>query len=148
MQQQKVELIDGKFVVRGKEAIPKSTKEKPPPKQYSEEVIALRDRVVNGNQRLFEAWLKIKELAHDSEEWSRQMDRWNEAQEKLHVLCLELKMMGYSDCLYLDESNRKTKSCLENPDGFWCQVCPSGYPYWEVEAGKLWFKEESNGKPL
>lgn len=89
------------------------------------EVLALCDRVRLGNEKLFKAWQKIRELAEDKEEWSRQMDRWNEAQEKLHYLCLELKAKGFHDCLYI-ENGGKTRSCMasNNPDGFWCQVCP------------------------
>ena len=99
---------------------------------YSPEVLALRDRIKVGNDKLFKAWLQIRELADDKEEWSRQMDRWNEAQDKLHVLCLELKAKGYVDCLYI-ENGTKMRRCLDNPDGFWCQVCPSLRPYWEEE---------------
>ena len=103
---------------------------------YSPEVLALRDRVKKGNDKLFQAWLQIRELADDKEEWSRQMDRWQEATEKLHQLCQELKLKGYTDCLYL-ENGEKMRRCLDNPDGFWCQVCPSVYPYWETELMEL-----------
>lgn len=102
---------------------------------HSPEVLALRDRVKKGNDKLFQAWLQIRELA-DKEEWSRQMDRWSEAGQKLHALCDELKLKGYNDCLYL-ENGKKVRSCLDNPDGFWCQVCPSVYPYWEAELMNL-----------
>ena len=102
---------------------------------YSPEVLVLRDRVKSGNDKLFKVWLQIRELA-DKEEWSRQMDRWNEAQEKLHSLCQELKLKGYTDCLYL-ENDKKMRRCLDNRDGFWCQVCPSIYPYWETELMEL-----------
>lgn len=65
--QEKIELIDGKFVVKGRQQ-PKPAEHLPQQKEYPEEVIALRDRVINGNQKLFDAWLKIRELAHDTEE--------------------------------------------------------------------------------
>ena len=103
---------------------------------YSPEVLALRDRVKKGNDKLFQAWLQIRELADDKEEWSRQMDRWQEATEKLHRLCQELRLKGYTDCLYL-ENGEKMRRCLDNRDGFWCQVCPSIYPYWETELMQL-----------
>jgi len=134
--QQRIKLVNGKFVVEGEEEV-KPEKPKIVPKKYSEEVIALRDRVIKGNQKLYDAWLQIKEMDHKSEEWSAQMDRWNEAQERLHILCLELKYKGYEDCLYLTEEGKRLKSCLHNPDGFWCQVCPSIKRYWEEEFTKL-----------
>lgn len=97
---------------------------------HSPEALALRARVIKGNQKLFQAWLEIRELADDREEWSRQMDKWDQAVKKLILLCTELKLRGYTECLYL-EDGKKVKRCLDNPDGFWCQVCPSIYPYWE-----------------
>lgn len=133
---QKVELVNGKLVVKGEQV--KEIKHEEPKivlKEYSQEVLALRDRVIIGNQRLFDAWVKIKKIAHNTEEWSTQMDRWHQAQEKLHRLCLELKAKGYTTCLYIVDG-KKTKNCLKNPDGFWCQVCPSIYPYWEKELFK------------
>lgn len=133
--QEEVELVNGHFVVKGqKEVKPKEREVQQ--KQYSEEVLALRDRVIKGNQKLFEALEQIKKIAHDTEEWSRQMDRWNEAQNKLHLLCLDLKAKGYSDCLYL-ANGKRTKSCIKNANGFWCQVCPSSHRYWEEEFSTL-----------
>lgn len=107
-------------------------------KQYSPEVLALRDRVKKGNDKLFQAWLQIRELAHNSDEWSKQMELWHQASEKLGVLCTELKLKyHYCDCLYLDELGKKTRSCLNNSGGFWCQVCSSDYPYWQNELMSL-----------
>lgn len=106
-------------------------------KQYSSEVVSLRDRIVKGNDKLFKAWLQIKELANDRDEWDRQMDLWNEAQRKLSLLCSELKLRGYEDCLYIDNNGNKTKSCLNEPGGWWCQVCPSTRCYWEEELMSL-----------
>lgn len=135
---EEVELVDGKFVVKSKqEKEVKHEEIKVIPKQYSEEVITLKERVVNGNQILFDAWLKIKEIPHDTEEWSKEMDRWHEAGKRLGLLCSELNHKGFDVCLYLDENGKKTKNCLSNPDGFWCLVCPSFYPYWEKELMDL-----------
>lgn len=103
--------------------------------KYSSEVLALRDRVIKGNDKLFKAWLGIRDI-EDRDEKKYQLDRWNEAQERLHGLCLELKAKGYNDCLYI-ENGKKIRSCLSNPDGFWCQVCPSRIPYWERDLMKL-----------
>lgn len=99
-----------------------------------EEILA---RVRIGNQKLFKAWQQIRELAHNTEEWSAQMDKWQEAQQKLHLLCQELKFTGFDDCLYLDDSGKKTKRCLGEPNGWWCQVCPSSKNYWEDELFSL-----------
>jgi len=107
------------------------------PKQYSPEVLVLRDRVKRGNDVLFKAWLQIRELAHDSEEWSRQMELWHQAGKKLSLLCTELKLRDYCDCLYRNEKGERTRSCLDNPDQFWCQVCPSNISYWDKELMSL-----------
>ena len=140
MEQGKMKLVNGKFVMEGAEAeTVKAVKPKTPiipTKEYSEEVLALRDRVIKGNQKLLDAWRKIREIAHNSEEWSAQMARWHEAQERLHILCVELKAKGYTECLYIVDGV-KTKGCLSNPDGFWCQVCPSSFRYWEKELMDL-----------
>jgi len=102
--------------------------------RHALEVLDLRDRVIKGNDKLFAAWQQIREL--DGEEKEYQLDRWNEAQERLHYLCLELQAKGYHDCLYI-ENGKRAKSCLSNPDGFWCQVCPSSVPYWAQELMDL-----------
>lgn len=136
--QDKIELVNGKFVKKGEKEVLPSSPKKIKQKEYSEEVILLKERVVNGNQKLFNAWLKIKELDHGGEEWSKLMDKWNEAQQRLHLLCQELKYLGFDECLYLDINNKRTKHCLKNPDGFWCQVCPSTTrKYWEEELMNL-----------
>lgn len=137
MMQENIELIDGKFVVKGREEIKAQEQKVVKPKQYSEEVVALKERVIQGNQKLFNAWLKIKEIAHGSEEWSKQMGRWHDAGSKLHLLCIELQSKGYNDCLYLNDDGKKTKACLGESNGWWCQVCPSSFCYWENELMDL-----------
>lgn len=133
--QEEVELVNGHFVVKGKKEV-KPEEREVKRKQYSEEVLALRDRVIKGNQKLFEAWEQMKKMAHNTEEWSHQMDRWDEAQKKLRGLCDELVLKGFEDCLYL-EGNKKTKRCIDEPGGWCCQVCPSKYHYWEDEFKTL-----------
>lgn len=102
---------------------------------HSPEVLALRDRVKAGNDKLFKAWLVIRDI-EDGEEREQQLDRWNVAQEKLYYLCLELQAKGYEDCLYI-ENGKKTKTCINEADGWWCQVCSSNHPYWREEWEKL-----------
>ncbi len=105
------------------------------PPSYALEILALRDRVIKGNDKLSKVRFQIQEM-EEGEEKEYQWDRWNEAQERLHHLCLELKAKGYHDCLYI-ENGKKTKSCLSNPEGSWCQVCPSSVSYWAQELMKL-----------
>lgn len=124
------------------------------------ELIALRDRVAKGNEKLHEAWAQMKNL--DPERWKLASKQYDEALKKLELLCLELKSRGYVDCLYIKfyegmtmEEERavmseiasgkvtdikigaKTKNCLVNPDPtFFCRVCPCA-------AGKaLWYSEQ------
>jgi len=100
-----------------------------------EELEALKSRIRQGNNKLNLAWLQIREM--NGEEKEKQLDRWNEAQEKLHYLNLELKAKGYCDCLYRNEKGEKTKRCLDEPNGWWCNVCSSNYSYWEEELMSL-----------
>lgn len=159
--QERMELVDGRFVMKGAKKEVKPDEKKPVVKQYSQEVIELRDRVIRGNQKLFEAWMQIRDIK-DRDEKEEQLDKWNVAQDKLHHLCLELQAKRYETCLYIvhyeglaeDEVMKikeavsegkvtevpggvKTKNCISEPDGFWCQVCPSRYPYWQDDFKKL-----------
>lgn len=103
--------------------------------KYSSEVLALRARVILGNKKLNDAFEQIKQLVHDSEEWSQAMARWHEANERLSLLCSDLQTKGYQDCLFLDDQGRKTIRCLRDDIG--CRVCPSRIHYWEQELMKL-----------
>jgi len=138
-----IELVGNKFVVKDKEeakdnrAKIKIDRTKPVKKEYSEELLGLRDRVIRGNLKLFNAWERIKGMDHSKDEWKAQMDRWHDATERLSLLCTELKFKGYLTCLYFNEEGKRTKNCLQNPNGFWCQVCPSTYPFWEEDVLKL-----------
>ncbi|GAI71499.1 unnamed protein product [marine sediment metagenome] len=105
--------------------------------KYSSEVLVLRDRVILGTKKLNDAWEQIKGMVHDSEEWKYQMERWHQGNEKLSLLCTELKLRGYEDCLYLDDQGKKTKKCLLPGDTIGCRVCPSSRKYWEEEFDKL-----------
>jgi len=99
----------------------------------------LKSRIKLGNDKLWRAWEQIKGLVGDKEEWSNQMDRWAQAKEKLWGLIEELRQrFNFYDCLYI-ENGKKTKGCLHNDDGFFCQVCPCkpGNPYWEKELMAL-----------
>ena len=105
--------------------------------KYTPEVLALRNRVCLGNDKLFAAWLRIRDI-EDREEKEYQFDRWNEAQRKLHTLCDELKYrFNFHDCLYLDENGKKTKRCIGGLDEWWCQVCPSERAWWSEELMSL-----------
>jgi len=106
--------------------------------QYSSEVLALRDRVIKGNEKLNIAWGQIRAMAHDSESWSQQMELWHQASERLSNLCIELKLKyNFNECLYLDEEGKKTKKCLPPGDDIGCRVCPSAINYWGEELMNL-----------
>jgi len=104
--------------------------------EYSSEVLALRDRVISGNKKLNDAWEQIRGIAHDAEEWKELLEQWHQANEKLSLLCSELKARGYTDCLYI-ENGKKTKKCLPPGDAIGCRVCPSSRKYWEKELMEL-----------
>ena len=106
-------------------------------KRYSPEVIALRDRVIRGNETLNLAWNQLRAMVHNTEEWNEEVERWHQANNKLSALCSELKLRGYEDCLYLDGSGKKTKLCLPPGDDLGCRVCPSIIKYWEKELMDL-----------
>lgn len=135
-EQQQIELVNGKFVVKGKDEYVKPEEQKVIPKEYSQEVLALRDRIIAGNKKLNEAWEVLKRMDHESQEWSNEFEKWHLANEKLSGLCSQLKWMGYTTCLYIDENGKKIKKCLEQ-GGIGCRVCPSQFPYWEKEFADL-----------
>ena len=103
---------------------------------YSLEVITLKDRVVRGNEKLNLAWQQLRNIANRTEEWTEQLERWHQANEKLSLLCTELKLRGYSDCLYM-ENGKKTRKCLEPGDDIGCRVCPSSREWWAEELMSL-----------
>ncbi|GAI76263.1 unnamed protein product [marine sediment metagenome] len=106
-------------------------------KAYSPEVLALRDRVILGNKKLNDAWEQIRQIDPESQEWKDLFEQWHQANEKLSLLCTELKLRGYEDCLYLDDQGKKTKKCLPPGDDIGCRVCPSSRKYAEEELMAL-----------
>ena len=106
----------------------------------NQEFNELKDRIKAGNEKLYQAWCQIKELAEDKARWTQAMDRWSLAQEKLWLLVKQMQVQhNFYDCLYLDEQGKRTKGCLHNDDGFFCLVCPcrTTNPYWEKELMDL-----------
>jgi len=99
---------------------------------------ALKARVRDGNQKLWVAWCQLKGMVHDREQWSRESERWAQAKEKLWLLIMQLREQhNFYDCLYI-ENGKKTRGCLHNEDGFFCQVCPCiTNEYWEKELMNL-----------
>ena len=108
-------------------------------KEYSSEALALRERVVTGNQKLNLAWAEICKMDHTSQEWKDALERWHQANERLSTLCSQLKMLGYEDCLYIDGKGKKIMRCGGLGE-LGCRVCSSMIPYWEKEI------MESGGK--
>jgi maltooligosyltrehalose synthase len=108
--------------------------------QVPSDILALRERIRVGNDKLTKAWLQILDIK-DKVVQNREDDRWYKARRKLEYLCLELQAKGYEDCLYLDENGRKERQCPTDPTKFWCWVCSSKKPYWRDED-----KEVVDGK--
>lgn len=140
---EEVELINGKFVVKGKkeevkEKEVKPSEPKPAPKQYSETVLALIIRVREGNDKLWNAWNQIRKIP-DRDKMEEMFRKWDERKQFLNTLCKELVWKGFNDCLYIDKNGKKTKGCLYNPDNlkWFCNTCPAqlggGPEYWAKE---------------
>ena len=101
-------------------------------KEYSSEVLTLRERVVTGNQKLNMAWAQLCKMDHESQQWKDELERWHQANEGLSKRCRDLKMMGYTDCLYIDEKGKKTMKC-GGMGQLGCRVCSSSREYWIEE---------------
>ncbi|GAI98556.1 unnamed protein product [marine sediment metagenome] len=52
-------------------------------KQYSPEVLTLRDRVILGNKKLNDAWKQICKIDNESQEWRDLLEQWHQANKKL-----------------------------------------------------------------
>ena len=107
-------------------------------KPNNEELEALKNRVRLGNSRLNSAWDQIRAMVHNTEEWDEEVERWHHANNKLSLLCDELKLKyDYHECLYLDSDGKKTKLCLPPGDDIGCRVCSSKREYWSEELMDL-----------
>lgn len=102
--------------------------------QKIEEIEVLKSRIKEGNRKLNLAWEAIIKLDHQSARWQEEVEKWHEANERLSALCSELKYLGFTDCLYI-ENGKKTRNCLT--EGLGCRVCPSQISYWETELMNL-----------
>lgn len=102
-------------------------------KELTEEIKQLLARIRLGNDKLIAAWEQVKLM--DGEQRKLELERWHQANEKLSMLEHKLRLLGFDDCMYLDEHGVKTRKCLENAIG--CRVCPSITPYWEKELMSL-----------
>ncbi len=89
------------------------------------DLIALLERVKNGNDKLWAAWRVIRNVP-DPEEKADLFLKWDGRVNFLNLLCKELIVKGYNECLYI-ENGIKTKSCLNNPDEpeWFCNTCPA-----------------------
>ncbi|GAJ24247.1 unnamed protein product, partial [marine sediment metagenome] len=78
---------------------------------YSSEVLALRDRVRTGNDKLFRAWKQILGIEDDVQRVQEE-EKWFKARDRLEMLCIELQLKhNYYECLYLGENGEKTRVC-------------------------------------
>lgn len=97
-----------------------------PDSVYSPEVLAMRDRCRNGNNKLWAAWCSIRAVK-DKEQQNALFEQWDTANQRLRNLCRQLKDLGFEDCLYLNAKGEKLIRCLYNLDSplWFCQVCPA-----------------------
>ncbi len=94
---------------------------------------ALRLRCIAGNEKLTEAYEKLKLMTLSDEAWHAAMEKWHLANEKLSIICTQLEVLGYDICLYI-EKGVKTRQCLNSKSSIGdCRVCPSKIHYWKVE---------------
>ena len=101
------------------------------------DVETLKERVIQGNEKLYQAFEKIREMVDDKEKWTRALDEYGEASKRLHLICSALKAADFYDCLYIVDGV-KTISCLTSDRPRWfCHACPSSKRYWEDEIMKL-----------
>ncbi len=109
---------------------------------------ALKLRIKNGIDKMWQAWEQIKKMAPEKEDaqyeaknqlWKDTVDKWVEAERRLEQLIQQLNLQyEYDDCVFL--VNGKKRNCLgNNPDGAWCILCTcdktKGPKYWENEIG-------------
>ena len=104
--------------------------------EYSDEVVALRERVKAGNEKLNTAFNQLRQIVDRQAEWAEQFERWHQANEKLSLFCTQLEELGCTDCLYM-ENGKKVRKCLAPGDSIGCRVCPSKIHYWEKEFMEL-----------
>ncbi len=97
------------------------------------EIEKLKERIRLGNKKLNEAWEIIRKL-ENSDHWKAELQKWHLANVRLSAYCSQLKMLGFSDCLYINAQGVKYRACLE-PLG--CRVCPSSISYWGSELMNL-----------
>ena len=105
---------------------------------YSPEVLALRDRCRNGNNKLWYAWRNISEMK-DPEKKNAAYADWDVAVRRLHELCKELESKGYRECLYINDKGEKLVNCLRNLDSplWFCNGCPAqSKDYWWNEISR------------
>ncbi len=101
----------------------------PSKEQYAPVVLALRDRVFLGNDKLLRAWSELQGIK-DKEERDSQFQRWGEAGRKLGELCVALIDDGYRECLRQPDTPKSALDCLGRDV---CLVCPVD---WETVGAK------------
>ncbi|KKK81713.1 hypothetical protein LCGC14_2810710, partial [marine sediment metagenome] len=86
-----------------------------------------------GNEKLTEAYARLKEMTLSDEAWNAAMEKWHLANNKLSLLCTHLESLGYDICLYI-EDGVKARKCLNSKSSIGdCRVCPSKIHYWANE---------------
>ncbi len=86
-------------------------------REQTDQKAVLLARVTKGNQALFDAWIRAKQVADNPVEWARYMDAIGEKFILLDNLCRALKILGYTECLY-----KEHRPCFSAE--WFCFVCP------------------------
>lgn len=89
----------------------------------------LLERVRDGNAWCIRAWARACEVADDREEWCRRMDLFEKGTHRLDLLCLQLEVEGYRQCLYDEPKCRGTRDIV-------CWACPSETHHWLEESNQ------------
>lgn len=84
----------------------------------------LRSTLVRGNVKLHRLWRYIWREGH--EEDTESIESYRQAYTRLLDVNNRVITAGDTNCLYI-EAGRKLRSCLLNPDSFWCHACPNSY---------------------
>jgi hypothetical protein len=91
----------------------------------ADELVALKFRVIKGNEKLFKVYKQITAMGLGPER-DKALAQYRPAIEKLKALAKELKDRGETACLYI-EDGKKVRKCLCQEEEFFCHACPNDY---------------------
>ncbi len=91
----------------------------------------LKERIKTGNIKLNTAWNQIHDSYTDQIEREVVLEKWSEATHKLQEMRDQIRIWGFTGCLYAGADGHPTISCLDGFEPLGCMACPSDFPYWE-----------------